>query len=169
VKASPLHFQHALTQLSLLVLEGQAGAETPITLTDVASFKVERALSWYTEHLARNPSVKEVAEAAHVSASHLRRLFIEVRQASPKELFRRARLEKAQDLMGRTTLTLDEIAALCGYTSASHFCRDYKAVHHFTPSTWRRRLIDRFTRPLPPGTVPVREYSARPGERSLRA
>jgi AraC family transcriptional regulator len=71
--------------------------------------------------------------------------------------------------MGRTNLTLDEIAARCGYTSASHFCRDYKAVHHFTPSTWRRRLIDRFTRPLPAGTVPVREFSARPGERSLRA
>ena len=119
--------------------------------------------------IGRNPSVKEVAEAVHVSPSHLRRLFAEVRSASPKELFRRARLEKAQDLLGRTSLTLDEIARHCGYASASHFCREYKTVHHFTPSTWRRRLIDRFTRPLPPGVVPVREFSARPGERSLRA
>ena len=169
VMASPLHFQRALMDLSLLVLEGEQRAGTPLALTDAASFKVERALSWYTEHLSRNPSVKEVAETVHTSVSHLRRLCIEVRGASPKELFRRVRLEQAQDLMGRTNLTLDAIAAHCGYTSASHFCRDYKAVHHFTPSTWRRRLIDRFAQPLPAGMVPVREFSARPGERSLRA
>jgi AraC family transcriptional regulator len=169
VGASPLHFQRGLMDLSLLLLDGHQRAMQPMPLTDVASFRVERALSWYADHLARNPSVKEVAEAVHVSASHLRRLFAEVRSASPKELFRRVRLEKAQDLLGRTTLTLDEIAKVCGYVSASHFCRDYKTVHHFTPSTWRRRLIDRFSRPLPAGIVPVREFSARPSERSLRA
>lgn len=169
VVASPLHFQRGLMDLSLLLLEGHKRAAEPMALTDVASFRVERALSWYTEHLARNPSVKEVAEIVHVSPSHLRRLFAEVRQASPKELFRRARLQKAQDLLGRTNLTLDEIARHCGYTTASHFCRDYKAVNRFTPSTWRRRLIDRFTQPLPAGVVPVREFSARPGERRLKA
>ena len=157
------------SDLSLFTLEGHARATEPMPLTDVASFRVERALSWYADHLGRHPSVKEVAEAVHVSPSHLRRIFAEVRQASPKELFRRVRLDKAQDLLGRTNLTLDEIARDCGYTSASHFCRDYKAAHHFTPSTWRRRLIDRFIRPLPAGIVPVREYSARPGERRLRA
>jgi len=169
VVVSPLHFQRGLMDLAVMLLDGHSATTEPMALTDVASFRVERAVSWYTEHLARNPSVKEVAEIIHVSASHLRRLFAEVRQASPKELFRRVRLEKAQDLMGRTNLTLDEIAGHCGYASASHFCRDYKAVYHFTPSTWRRRLIDRFTRPLPPGMVPMRQYSARPGERSLRA
>jgi AraC family transcriptional regulator len=169
VVASPLHFQRGLMDLSLLLLEGHQRAIEPMALTDVASFRVERALSWYADHLARNPSVREVAEVVHVSPSHLRRLFAEVRKASPKDLFRRVRLEKAQDLMGRTTLTLDEIARHCGYTTASHFCRDYKMVHRFTPSTWRRRLIDRFTRPLPSGVVPVREFSARPGERRLKA
>lgn len=169
VGASPLHFQRSLMDLSLLLLDGQRRAAEPMVLTDVASFRVERALSWYAEHLARNPSVKEVAEVIHVSSSHLRRLCTEVRQASPKELFRQVRLDKAQELMGHTNLTLDEIAGLCGYANASHFCREYKSVHHFTPSTWRRRLVDRFTRPLPAGEIPVREYSVRPGERSLRA
>lgn len=169
VVASPLHFQRGLMDLSLMILEGVARANDPKPLNDVATFRVERALTWYAENVARNPSVKEVAEVVHVSTGHLRRLFAEVRQASPKELFRRTRLELSQDLMGRTNLPLDEIARQCGYASASHFCREYKAVHRFTPSTWRRRLIDRFARPLPAGVVPVREFSARPGERALRA
>lgn len=169
IVASTLHFQRSLMDLSLFLLDGQSRAAEPMALTDIASFRVERALSWFAEHLSRNPSVAEVAEVIHVSPSHLRRLFAEIRQASPKELFRRVRLEKAQELMGQTNLTIDEIASQCGYANASHFCRDYKAVHHFTPSTWRRRLVDRFSRPVPAGFVPVREFSARPGERFLRA
>lgn len=167
-QVSPLHFQRALTELALLALEGENFAEAPPALTDLAHFKVERALSWYAEHLARHPSVKEVADAIHVSPSHLRRLFRSVRGSSPKALLRAVRL-KASELMARTHLALDDIARESGYASASHLCRDYKAAHRFTPTTWRRRLVDRFTSPLPPGTVPLREYSARPAERTMRA
>jgi AraC family transcriptional regulator len=168
-QVSPLHFQRGLTELALLALEGETFADAPTALTDLAHFKVERALSWYSEHLARHPSVKEVAEAIHVSPSHLRRLFRSVRGGSPKSLFQSVRLEKASELMARTTLALDDIARATGYANASHLCRDYKSAHHFTPTTWRRRLIDRFTSPLPAGVVPVREYSARVLERTMRA
>ncbi|MEO6567248.1 MAG: helix-turn-helix transcriptional regulator, partial [Opitutaceae bacterium] len=121
------------------------------------------------EHLARSPSVKEVADAIHVSPSHLRRLFRQVRNASPKNLFQRSRLEKAKELMSRTALTLDEVAAHCGYASASHLCRDHKAVHHFSPTHWRKRLIARFSSPPPAGLVPVRNFSARREERTMSA
>ena len=59
IVASPLHFKRGLMDLSLLLLEGLPRAAEPMTLTDVASFRVERALTWYAEHLMRNPSVKE--------------------------------------------------------------------------------------------------------------
>lgn len=168
-QVSPLHFQRGVTELSLIALEGETFADAPPALTDLAHFKVERALSWYHEHLSRHPTVKEVATAIHVSPSHLRRLFWSVRRSSPKTLLRTVRLEKASELMARTTLALDDIARATGYASASHLCRDYKAAHHFTPTTWRRRLVDRFASPLPPGSVPVREHSARVLERTLRA
>lgn len=168
-QVSHLHFQRGLAELALLALEGETFADAPPALTDLAHFKVERALSWYGEHLMRHPSVKEVADAIHVSPSHLRRLFRTVRRSSPKALFRSLRLEKASELMARTTFALDDIARSSGYASASHLCRDFKAAHRFTPTTWRRRLIDRFTSPLPAGTVPVREHSARLLERTMRA
>jgi len=167
---SPLHFQSALTQLSMLVLEGNEFALLPPALTDLANFKIERALSWYTEHLSSAPSVKEVADAIHISPSHLRRLFWQGRRTSPKAQFQRIRLEKAKELMSRSTFTLEEIARACGYASASHFCREHKTAYNFTPTTWRKKLIDRFVQPLPPDEpTPVREYSARPEERVMRA
>jgi AraC family transcriptional regulator len=167
--ASPLHFQRALAELALLVLGGQELSSQQPTLTDLSNFKIERALSWYAEHLNRSPSVKQVADAIHISPSHLRRLFWQTRRTSPKAQFRQLRLEKARELMGRTSLTLEEIARHCGYASASHFCREYKAVNHFTPTTWRKRLIDRFVRPLPQDVVHLRTYSVRPQERTMPA
>ena len=166
---SALHFQRLLIDLSLLMLEGRESSCLPPTLTDLANFKIERALSWYGEHLAHNPTVEQVADAIHISPSHLRRLFWQTRRMNPKSAFVRLRLDKANELMGRSSLTLDEIAAHCGYSSASHLCSDYKAVHHFTPTTWRKKLVDRFNQPPPPGVTPVREYSARPQERTMQA
>jgi AraC family transcriptional regulator len=166
---SPLLFQRVLMELALLLLDGNEFSTLPPALTDLANFKIERALSWYTEHLASAPTVKQVADAIHISPSHLRRLFWQGRRTSPKAQFQRIRLDKAKELMSRSALTLEEIARACGYASASHFCREHKAAYNFTPTTWRKKLIDRFVRPLPPGEVPVREFSARPEERVMRA
>ena len=166
---SPVLFQRVLMELSLLLLDRNEFATLPPALTDLANFKIERALTWYQEHLAAAPSVKQVADAIHISPSHLRRLFWQGRRTSPKAQFQRLRLEKAKELMSRSALTLEEIARHCGYASASHLCREHKAAYNFTPTTWRKKLIDRFVQPLPPGEVPVREFSARPEERVMRA
>lgn len=165
---SPLCFQGRLMDLAALALADHAATQPP-ALPDLANFKVERALSWYVEHLARNPSVKEVADAVHISTSHLRRLFWQMRRTSPKAAFQRVRLDKAKELMSRTAHKLEDVARACGYANASHFCREYKRVHHFTPTHWRKRLIASFDHPLPPGVVPVREFSARPAERTMSA
>jgi len=61
------------------------------------------------------------------------------------------------------------VARHCGFTNASHLCRDYKARYHFTPTFWRKKLVAGFSKPLPPGVVPAREFSARPAERTLSA
>lgn len=166
---SPVVFQKHLMELSLLALDGIADASLPPALTDLVNFKVEHALSWYAEHLAAAPTAKEVADAIHVSPSHLRRLFRQGRQSSPKAQFRRVRLEKARELMSRTALTIEEIARQCGYAHASHLCREHQRVHHFSPTTWRKRLVARFKNPYPPGVVHTREYSARPEERTMPA
>mgnify|MGYP000435015196 CR=1 FL=1 len=63
---SPVVFQGRLMDLTALALADKVTTQPP-ALSDLASFKVERALSWHTENLARNPSMKEVADAIHVS------------------------------------------------------------------------------------------------------
>jgi AraC family transcriptional regulator len=90
-------------------------------------------------------------------------------RVSPKTAFRRLRIEKANELMSRSDFTLEDVARHCGYANPGHFCREYKRVHNFTPTHWRKRLVAGFAKPLPPGVVPVREFSARPTDRTMSA
>ncbi len=168
-RISHIHIQRHLMDLSLLLLEGLPAACSGPSLTDLAAIKIERALAWYAEHVTQRPTVEQVADAVHVSASHLRRLFGQIRDTSPKAAFQHIRLEKARELMGTTTLTLEEVASLCGYTDASHFCREHRALCAFTPTTWRKRLVDHFSDPRPPGMPTPRDCSVRPRELVLEA
>ena len=157
---SPLHAERRLLDLSLLILGHGDTPLAPIHL-DFAAHKVAQALAWHAEHLPRNPSVKQVADTIHVSQSHLRRLFWRVQQTSPKAAFNKARLDRAQELMGRTPLTLDEIASRCGFASPSHLCREFKALHGYTPTVWRKKTVLKFLDPaaaVPDSTWRASDY-----------
>ena len=143
---SPLHFQARLLDLSIMLTDGRDAPPSP-SLPDLALHKVENALSWYAEHLSLHPSIKEVAGAVHISPSHLRRLFWQIRAASPKQACQKIRLEQAQEFMGRSALTLDEVARHCGFASASHLCREFKQSHHITPTFWRKKVVMKFLDP----------------------
>jgi AraC family transcriptional regulator len=140
---SPLYFTGRLSDLALIALTG-GQAEQQQTLSNAATVRVENALAWYAKHLAKSPSVTEVAAAVHVSPSHLRRLFWEVQQSSPRAIFQKTRLQKAQELMNGSTDTLEEIASSCGFTDASHLCREYKKHYKVTPTLWRRHKVISF-------------------------
>lgn len=161
-RLSALHFQRHLVDLSLLLLDGVDCEVAEPALSDLAALKTEQALAWYREHLAERPTVEQVAAAVHVSPSHLRRLFLRVHRTGPKEAFQRVRLEKAHELMGASAQTLDEVAAASGYASASHLCREHRALCEFTASTWRRSLVDHFIGSLAPRGVAPQDCWVRP-------
>lgn len=150
---SPLVFQARLLDLAVLVLGAHEARQLP-TLAELAAFKVESALSWYAAHLSHRPSAAQVAAAVHVSESHLRRLFWQVHQTSPKHAMQKLRLDRAMELMSQTALTLDEIAHECGFASASHFCREHTARYGITPTCWRKKVVAPFVPEVPPPPMP---------------
>jgi AraC family transcriptional regulator len=150
---SPLVFQARLLDLAVLILGEHQARQLP-TLAELAAFKVESALSWYSGNLCRRPSAAEMAAAVHVSTSHLRRLFRQVHQMSPKEAMQKLRLDRAMELLGQTSMTLDEVAHECGFASASHLCREHIARHGITPTSWRKTVVAPFPQDLPAPAIP---------------
>lgn len=145
---SLLVFEKALLELSLLALDDISFERTE-TKNDLALRKVEASLTWYSEHMAEQPKIEHVAQAVHVSVSHLRRLFWQARQESPQKSFTKLRLDRAMQLLSHTIFKLDVIAAKCGFSSASDFSRVFKSHHGISPDAWRRSKLGPYREPDP--------------------
>lgn len=137
---STLQYQSALLDLSLLVLRQLPRIRKPLPPSP-AERVVDSACAWYGARLAERPSVEDVAREVHVSPSTLRRMFQDVRRQTPLEAFSRLRLEASMKLLAESSLKLEDVAAACGYSCASDFCRSFRAEMNRTPASWRRALL----------------------------
>lgn len=79
-------------------------------------------------------SPDEIARTVGVSTRQLERLFARHLNTSPGKYYLSLRLEKARNLLRQTELSISEIGLLCGFVSASHFSRSYKAAFGVAPS-----------------------------------
>ncbi len=44
------------------------------------------------------------------------------------------------EILSSTTLTLEEIGQICGFSSAAAFCKVFKKFYHTTAHVWRQRI-----------------------------
>jgi AraC family transcriptional regulator len=143
---SLLHFEAALLELSLLALPEESCAPTE-SRGDLALHRVEGVLIWYGEHMAEQPKLESVAAAAHLSVRHLRRLFWQARHETPQQAFTKLRLQRAMEMLSNSGEKLEAIAGKCGFSSASDFCRVFKAYHKVSPDAWRRERLPDYREP----------------------
>ena len=130
-------YEQILMELSLLLWEAHSHLEHSHR-EDLGSKKVSFAMSWFSERMSDNPSQEEVAKAAGTSVSHLRRLFHEVLQSSPKLIFDQLRFQRAMQLMGDPDSKLTAVGEACGFQSVSAFSRAFKIKFGCSPGEWVR-------------------------------
>jgi transcriptional regulator GlxA family with amidase domain len=89
-------------------------------------------------HLEENTTIKELATACSLSASHFGRCFRQSFGTSVHQHLIQLRIDKAKDLLSQTNKTLVEIALLSGFYDQAAFSRTFSRIEHMTPSRWRR-------------------------------
>lgn len=114
----------------------------------ISSAGLARALSAMEEHLGEPLDRSSLATVAKMSIRQLERLFATQLGTTISLHYLRLRLDRANRLLSETTLTVAEIAEASGFTSASHFSREYKRHFSIPPSASRHRSIAAYTRPL---------------------
>lgn len=88
----------------------------------------------FMEGEIETPSPRErLAGLAGVSVRHLERLFRRHLGCTPGEHYRRLRLDRARKLLRQTGLSVLEVAVACGFASASHFSRAFRAEFGHPP------------------------------------
>lgn len=97
---------------------------------------LERMEGSLEEPLAR----EALAEAAGVSLRQLERLFRAHLGRTLHDQYLDLRLDRARTLVNQTAMPVIEVAFACGFVSAPHFSRAYKARFGAPPTRERRRV-----------------------------
>lgn len=122
--------------LALLIYEKSRGGRNESPVRD--DERVGRALAYYADAMADNPSLERVAARTGVSAVHLRRLFRAKFGRPPKAVFDDLRDRRILQLLTDGHHDLAAIAELTGYSEPSAFSRAFKSRFGCPPSRWNR-------------------------------
>ncbi|MDT8321848.1 MAG: AraC family transcriptional regulator [Xanthomonadales bacterium] len=86
---------------------------------------------------AASHSVESLAEVAHMSRSAFANAFKTAFATSPISLLNHIRLEQAASLLHSSKLSVDQVASKVGYSSRSHFSREFKKHMGIPPAEYR--------------------------------
>lgn len=119
-----------LSQLTIL-LQRHADQVSP------AETLVRKAEQIIARSFAARPLIEDIARETGTSVSSLRAHFSRLRKRSPLEHLQAIRAEHALTLLRTSNLTLDAVAEMSGYHSASHLSRHVKYATSISPGKFR--------------------------------
>ena len=99
---------------------------------------VQRAMRLVRDGALDHAGVDDLAERLGVGSRHLGRLFQRHIGASPLQVARTLRVQRAKRLLDQTRLPMLEVAARAGFTSLRRFNTVFSEVYRRTPSDIRR-------------------------------
>jgi AraC family transcriptional regulator, carnitine catabolism transcriptional activator len=102
--------------------------------------RLAQALGIMEEHLCDLLPSEALAAKVGITRRQLERLFREHLGDSPSNFYLRLRLDRARRLLQQTDMSIMEVSTACGFESASHFSRTYRARFGASPSRDREAL-----------------------------
>ncbi len=101
--------------------------------------KLMQALALMHSRVGTSLTLENLARELHIGKSTLERLFRFHLNQSPKEYYRSLKFEKAKQLLFNSTLSVKEIADLCGYRDQFNFTAGFRRSFGVSPRELRKR------------------------------
>lgn len=102
--------------------------------------RVNRVLDYVAQHLDGDLSLNTLAQVSHFSAFHFHRIFQSITGETVNNFVRRARLERAAQLMkAAPARRITDIALEAGFAGLAEFSRAFKAHFGINASAWDRQ------------------------------
>lgn len=129
-----LAFAHFIASFQFLKLFGSIN-EQPRHIEGI----VNRVTHYMNENIDRRLTVHEIAQFAGYNPSYLYRQFIRQTSMAPIDYFIHLKINKATVYLLKTSMTITQIAAKLGFSSADHFSRTFKRIVSISASEFRKQ------------------------------
>lgn len=107
-----------------------------IAAQQAAGNPVAAALTYIRAHLGEPMTVTDMAEQVSLSPSAFSHLFREVTGRSPYQFVKEIRLDRARELLVDGRLAVTEVSRAVGYSSVSHFIKEFRGRFGVTPRAY---------------------------------
>lgn len=131
---STLHKQHMVNDLLRMVKMQRDRKEDSSAEIDLL---MEKARKYMTEHAHMSLSLLDLAVSLELTPVQFTRRFRRAYAQTPSEFLNEMRLTRARHLLEGSTLTLDAIAARCGYENGFYLSRVFTQKIGMAPSVYR--------------------------------
>jgi AraC-like DNA-binding protein len=140
----PEKVEASLVKIKLLeLLFYLAGGDNQILeqVLDLRETYRSNITSTVEENIMNSLSLNQLAVLAGRSLSSFRRDFLAIYNMPPSQWIRQKRLEKAQELLLSTTMTVTDICYTLGFENIAHFSRLFKSRFGYPPSEFRVTVL----------------------------
>jgi AraC-like DNA-binding protein/quercetin dioxygenase-like cupin family protein len=122
----------ALSSASVLAAGGRDSDQT--------DRRIDRVVRWIQEHLAQNLRIEDAAAQVHVSPAAFSRFFRRSLGKTFTEYVNDLRCTEAAIQLRKTDKPVATVALDCGFTTLSHFNRQFLQRHGQTPRHYRKSV-----------------------------
>lgn len=132
---TPLLDEHRISVLVHTIL-GSLVSE-PIKLNIPSDSYLYRVIKFIDKHFSEEISISDMADAVSLSPHYFIKWFKKHMSYTPHEYLTNVRIKEAKERLLNTDNSIESIALECGFNSASHFARRFKATVGMTPGSFR--------------------------------
>jgi AraC-like DNA-binding protein/mannose-6-phosphate isomerase-like protein (cupin superfamily) len=97
------------------------------------------ALIQYVQENYKDVTLSSLSAKFHYSNEYTSRLIKELTGMNYTEILRSVRIERSEDLLANSTMTVASIAEAVGYDTTEHYIRQFKKHTGMTPSAFRKQ------------------------------
>lgn len=121
----------------------RAGNELQLRTRTVAAEETQ-AVGEITSYMSANLSeprrIADIARRFRLSQRKLEALFTRNLGVLPAQYYMNLRMERARELLFYSSMPVNEVANVSGFSSPSVFCRAFRVLHNTSPRDYRRSL-----------------------------
>jgi AraC family transcriptional regulator len=104
---------------------------------ELAQPKLSLAIEFISENLAEDLTLDTIAKALDMNSYHFRRVFKKTMGIAPHQYILTQRVNRAQQLLSDSKLSITEIALAVGFQDQSHFTKVFHRFMNTTPKSFR--------------------------------